>query len=157
MISTKFMNFYKCLRSGAYRGYLKCSIRGTNNQSPIIFYKFAHLQLFNIKHKISHLQVVRRQIFFLRKSCLSQTEENCCLWTYGRASLVSDFNSSGKMRTCYLRDIYNFFEVLRPVQECTKMRLPDKWYRTNTVRTFWGNRSSSAFLSFEVPWLRPFR
>ena len=76
---------------------------------PNIFYKFAHLQLFNIKHKIVHLQVVRRQIFFLRKSCLSQTEENCCLWTYGRASLVSDFNSSGKMRTCYLWDIYKFF------------------------------------------------
>ena len=62
--------------------YLKCSIRGTNNHFPNIFYKFIYLQLFNIKHKIIHLQVVSRQIFVLRKSCLSQTEENGCLWTY---------------------------------------------------------------------------
>ena len=44
--------------AGALRGYFKCSIRGANNQSPNIFYKFIHLQLFNNKHKIVHLQVV---------------------------------------------------------------------------------------------------
>ena len=66
-------------------------IRGTNNQLPNIFYEFVHLQLFNIKHKIVYLQVVWRQIFVFRKSCLSQTEENGCLWSYWRASLVSDF------------------------------------------------------------------
>ena len=56
-----------------------------------MFYKFIHLQLFNIKHKIVHLQVVWRQIFVFQKSCLSQTEENGGLWSYGRVSLVSDF------------------------------------------------------------------
>ena len=56
-----------------------------------IFYKFIHLQLFNIKHKIAHLQIVWRQIFVFRKLCLSQTEENGCLWSYRRASLVSHF------------------------------------------------------------------
>ena len=50
-----------------------------------------HLQLFSIKHKIVLLQVVWCQIFVFPKSCLSQTEENSCFWTYGRTSLVSDF------------------------------------------------------------------
>ena len=71
--------------------YLKCSIRGTNNQLPNIYYEFVHVQLFNIRHEIVHLQVVWRQVFVLRKSCLSQIEEDVCLWTYGRGYLVSDF------------------------------------------------------------------
>ena len=78
-------------KPGAYRGYLNCSIRGTNNQLPNIFYKLVHLHLLNIKYKNDHLQVAWRQIFVFRKLCLSQTEENKYLWTYGRASLVSDF------------------------------------------------------------------
>ena len=77
--------------TGAQRGYLKCSNRGINNQLPNIFYKFIHLPLFNVEHKIVHLQVVTRQIFVFRKPCLLQTEENECLWSYGRASLVLDF------------------------------------------------------------------
>ena len=47
--------------------------------------------MFNVKHKIVHVQVVSCQTFVFRKSCLSQTEENGCLWSYERASLVSDF------------------------------------------------------------------
>ena len=31
------------------------------------------------------------------------------------------------------------------MQEYTKMRIPDKRYRSNTVHTFWGTRSTSAF------------
>ena len=77
--------------TGACWGYLECSIRGTNNQLPNMFYKFVYLQLFNNKNKIVHLQVVWSQIFVSWKSYLLQTEENCCLWTYGWASLVSDF------------------------------------------------------------------
>ena len=42
----------------ANRGHLKCSIQGTNYQWPKIFNKFIQLHLFNIKHKIVHLQVV---------------------------------------------------------------------------------------------------
>ena len=30
-------------------------------------------------------------MFIFRKSCLWQTEEYGCLWSYGHASLVSDF------------------------------------------------------------------
>ena len=72
---------------GAQWGYLKCNIRSTNNKLPNMFYKFIHLQLFNIKHEIVHLQVVWRQIFVFQKSYLSQTEENGYLWT----SLISHF------------------------------------------------------------------
>ena len=44
--------------TGEWRGYLKCNIRGTNNQLPNIIYKFVHPPLFNIKHKIGNLQVI---------------------------------------------------------------------------------------------------
>ena len=79
---------FKADSPGAWRGYLKCSIQGTNNQLPNIFY--------NINHKIVHLQVVWDQIFVFRKSCLSQTEENSCLWSYGPATLVLDFKLTGE-------------------------------------------------------------
>ena len=36
------------------------------------------------------------------------------------------------------------FEVWHPLQEYTKMRVPDKSYRTKTVRTFWDPRRTSA-------------
>ena len=74
-----------------------------------MFYKFVHLKLFNIKQKIVHIQIVLRNIFVFQKPCLSQTEENGCLWTYGRMSLILDFKLKGKMITFYLRDINKFF------------------------------------------------
>ena len=107
---------------------------------PNIFYKFVHLQLFNIKHKIVHLQFVWRQIFF-QKSCLSQTEENGCLWTYGRASLVSDFKLTQENDDLLSSRHKYIFEVPHPVQEYTKMQIPDKRNWTNLVCTFWGTRS----------------
>ena len=129
---------------GTSRGCLKFSICGTNNQLPNIFYKFVHLQMINIKHKIVHLQVPWRQIFVFQKSCLLQTEKNGCLWTYGRASLVSGFKLiREKDDLLYLRH-KQIFEVTHPVQEYTKNWILDKRYRTNTVRTFWGTQSTSA-------------
>ena len=74
-----------------------------------MFYKFVHLKLFNIKRKIVHIQIVLRHIFVFQKPCLLQTEENGCLWTYGRMSLILDFKLKGKMMTFYLRDINKFF------------------------------------------------
>ena len=47
-----------CAKPWVYRGYLKCSIKATNNQLQTVFYKLVHLQLLNIKYKIVHLQVV---------------------------------------------------------------------------------------------------
>ena len=55
-----------------------------------MFYKFFILNCLTL-NKIVHLQVNGRQMFVFQISCLSQTEENGCLWTYGRASLVLDF------------------------------------------------------------------
>ena len=94
--------------TGGWRGYLKCSIRGTNNQLPNIIYKFVHPPLFNIKHKIGNLQVIWRQIFVFWKSCLSQIEENGCLWTYEHASLVSDFKLTQENDNLFFRDINKF-------------------------------------------------
>ena len=71
--------------------YFKCSIRGTNDQLPNMFYKLFIFNCFNIKHKTVHLQFVWRQIFVFQKPCLSDTKENGCLWTYGRSPLDSDF------------------------------------------------------------------
>ena len=101
-----------------------------------MFYKFLHLQLSNIKQKIIILQVVSHQIFVYGKPCLSQTEEDSCLWSYGRASLVSDFKLTWENDDLLSSRHKIFFEVPHPVQEYTKMRIPDKRYRTNTVCTF---------------------
>ena len=111
---------------------------------PNIFYKFVHLQLFNIKHKIAPLQVVWRQIFVFLRSCLSQTEEKGCLWTYGSASLDLDFKLTRENDDLLSLRQKQIFEVPHPVQEYTKMRIHDRKYRTNTFCTFWGTRSTSA-------------
>ena len=52
------------IKTGAYRGYLMCSIRGTNNQLPNIFYKFVHLQLFNITHNTVHVKSFEVKFLF---------------------------------------------------------------------------------------------
>ena len=40
--------------------------------------------------------------------------------------------------------LINFFEVPHPAHEYTKMRIPDKRYRTNMARTFRGTGDASA-------------
>ena len=63
-------------------------------------------------------------------------EENCCLWTYGRLSLVSNFKltrENGGLLSSRHKEI---FEVPHPMQEYTKIRIPYKRYRINTVHTF---------------------
>ena len=125
-------------KQGAYRGYLNCNIRGTNNQLPNIFYKLVHL---NIKYKIVHLQVVWRQIFVFRKLYLSQTEENKYLWTYGCASLVSDFKPTPENDDLLSSRQMNFWGTAHCAR-AYNMWIPDKRYRTNTVRIYWGTRST---------------
>ena len=111
---------------------------------PNIFDKFVYLQLFNIKHKIVHLQVVWCHIFVFQKSYLLQIEGNGCLWSYGHASLVSDFKLTRENDDLLsLRHKY-IFELLHPVQDYTKMLIPDKRYQTNIVCTFWDTWSTSA-------------
>ena len=58
---------------------------------------------------------------------------------YGRASLTSDFKltlENDDISKYRYTDTDKIFEVLFPVHEYTKMRIPNKRYQTNTVRTF---------------------
>ena len=50
--------------------------------------------------------------------------------------LVSDFKLTRENDDLLSSRHKYIFEVPHPVQEYTKMRIPDKRYRTNTVRTF---------------------
>ena len=133
-----FKRYYRYFKKHAsrhpesWRGYIKYSIRGNTNRLQNIVYNFFHLQMFNIRYKIVHLQVVWCQIFVIRKSCLLQKEENGCLWSYGRMSLVLDFKLTLKNDGL----LSSRHEVPHPLQEYTKMRIPKKRYATNTLPTF---------------------
>ena len=74
-------------------------------------------------------------MFVFRKSCLSKTEENNCLRSYGRTSLVWDFKLTWE-NDDLLSSTQLIFEVPYPVQEYTKMWIPDKRYQANTVCNF---------------------
>ena len=80
--------------------------------------------------------------FLFSENRLSQTEENGCLWTYGCASLVRISNSPRKIWPAIFETLINFWSTA-PC-EYTKIRTPNKRYRTNMVRTFWGTPSTSA-------------
>ena len=64
---------------------------------------------------------------------------------YGRESLASDFKLTWENDDLLSSRHKQIFEVPHPVQEYTKMRIPDKRYRTNMVCTFWGTWSASAW------------
>ena len=79
-------------------GYLKCSIRGTNNQIRNRFYKSVHLELFNVKYKFVYLQLFNIKYKFVQLQLfddkfLFSEEHTFCKQkrtvVYGRASLVS--------------------------------------------------------------------
>ena len=55
---------------------------------------------------------------------------------YGRASLVLDFKLNLENYDLLSLIHKHIFEVLHPVQEHTKMWIPNKRYQTNTIRTF---------------------
>ena len=80
--------------------YLKCSIRGTNNQIRNRFYKSVHLQLFNVKCKFVYLQLfnvkykfIQLQLFHVKflfsEEHIFRKQKRTDV--YGRASLVSGF------------------------------------------------------------------
>ena len=105
--------------------------------------EFINLFIFNCLTSNINLLIV---------NCLTS---NLCLtknisFTSRRERLLMDVHSQfrilispGKMMTCYLRNRY-ISEVLHPLHEYTKMRIPNKKYQTNTVRTFRGTWSVSA-------------
>ena len=72
------------------RGYLKCSIRGTNNQLRNRFYEFVHLQLFNVACKFVHLQLFDDVKFFFSQIFVIFRKQQRTA-DYRRAYLVSDF------------------------------------------------------------------
>ena len=63
---------------------------------------------------------------------------------YGRTSLLLDFKLTRENDDLFSSRYKNFFEVPHPVQEYTKMQIPDKKYLTNTAGTFWVTRRASA-------------
>ena len=79
-------------------------------QLSSVKYKLAHLELFNVKYKFLHLQLFGVKFLFSEKPYISQAE------------LSSRYKE--------------IFEVPHPVHEYTIMRIPNKRYQTNTVRTF---------------------
>ena len=88
-------------------------------------------KLFDVKFLFSKNHVFRKQ------------NRTARLWSYG-LSLVSDFKLTRENDDLFFETLIIFYAVLHPEQEYTKMRIPDKRYRTNTVRTFWDTRSTSA-------------
>ena len=72
----------------AQRRYLKCSIRGFNNQLPNRFYKFVHLQLLNVRYKFVHLQLFDFKFLFSKTHAFRKQKRTA---VYGRASLILDF------------------------------------------------------------------
>ena len=92
-------------------GYLKCGIRGTNNQIRNRFYKSVHLQLFNIKYKFVFFNCLTSNINLFNFNCLMS---NFCFpknifFASRRERVFMDarplfrvFNSTGKMMNCYL-------------------------------------------------------
>ena len=108
-----------------------CSIRGTNNcHIEFMFsvkYKFAHLQLFDIKFLFS-----ARKIFCKKKRTA----------VYARTTLVSYFKLAQENEDLLSSRHSYIFEIPHSVNEYIKLRIPKKKYQTNTVRTFWGTWST---------------
>ena len=113
---------------------------------PNIFYKFIHLQMFNNKHESVHLQDAWRQIFVFRKSCLSQKEENSCLWSYGRVFLFSDFQLTRENCECFLRNINKFLRyrtLCKSILKCESRQKASNYHGLYFLRY-------SGYLSFET-------
>ena len=101
---------------------LKCSIWGTNNKLPNIFYDFFQFQLFDVKFLFPE----KKMYFPDRKHAY-----------YGRTSLLSGLNAPVKMMTCYLWGRNKFLRYYNLFIKPTKMLIPDKRYCTYMVCIFW--------------------
>ena len=115
--------------TGAQRRYLKCSMRGTNNQLPDRFYKFVHLQLFNVRYKFVHLRFPKILPFASRRERLFIDPRQ----------QFRILHSSGKMLTCYLRDTNKFLRCRTLCTSILKYRFPTKDIKL------------TRFVIFEVP------
>ena len=78
------------------------TVQGRSKDASSIAFEvlLINCQIYFINFFIFNCLTLRMKLFIFKlfdvkflfwESCLSQREENGCLWTYGRASLVSDF------------------------------------------------------------------
>ena len=79
------------------------------------------------------LDVIFVQLIFSVLGAFSYNVENKGKYC---PSLVSDFKLFRKNDDLLSSRHKQIFEVQNPVHEYTRMRIPDKIYRTNTARTF---------------------
>ena len=107
---------------------------------PHRVYKFVDLQLFDVKFKFVHLHLFDVKLLFSEKHIIRKQKRTA---VYGRASLVSYFKLPREKWWPVTFETHIHFEALYPVHEYTKMRIPDKMYQTNTVRTIWGTWTAS--------------
>ena len=105
------------------------------------FCKFVHLQLFNLKYKFAHLQLFDVKFLFSGKHTLRK-QKRTAVW--GRALVFLDFKLTQENDDKLSLRHKWIFEVPHPVHGYTIMRIPNKRYQTNTVRTCWGTRGASA-------------
>ena len=122
-------------KTGAQQGYLKCSIRGTNNQIRNRFYKSVRLQLFNVKCKFIYLQLLNVKYKFIQLNCLTSNiffPKNIFLASR-RERIFMDarpqfrvFNSAAKMMTCYLPDTNKYLRSRTLCTNILKCKFPTK-------------------------------
>ena len=132
-------------QAGVQRGFLKCSIRGTNNQIQNRFYKSDHFQLFNVKYKSAYLQLFNVKYKFIQLQLFDVkflfSEEHIFhkqkrTDVYGRASLIAGFNSTGKMMACYLRDRNKILRYRTLCRNILKCKFPTKGIELKRLKFF---------------------
>ena len=96
-------------------------MRGANNQLPNGFYKFVHLQLFDVKFWFSENHIFRKH---------KRAD------AYRRASIVLNFKLIRENNDLLSLRHKQIFEVLHPVYKYAKMRISDKRYQITMVHTF---------------------
>ena len=123
---------FMATKLGGMITYLDGSLpSGRSKGTSIVAFKVliinCHLEFINLF--TFNCLTTNTNIFFSEKHIFRKQKRTP---VYVRASLVSNFKLRGN------RDLRHkkISEVLHPEQEYTKMRIPNKRYQTNTVRTF---------------------
>ena len=116
----------KAFISGTQRRYLKCSIRGTSNQLPNTFYKFVHLQLFNMKHKLFIFKLFDVKFLFCENHVFPKQRRTTVYGLMDGRPQFGILNSARKMMTCYPRDINKFLRQGLLCKSILKYRFPTK-------------------------------
>ena len=93
--------------SGAQQGYLKCSIQGTNKQSPNIFYKFILFNCLTLNIKLFIFNLFDVKFCFPKIMSFANKRERLFIKLWTRVLSFRILNSLGEIMTCYLRDIIN--------------------------------------------------